>query len=250
MNAILNRKPDGSSGFTLIELLVVISIIALLIGILLPALAKARDVAKQMQCLSQIRQVQQGLMMYANDYEGSLPLSYVPALGTVPAHFWPGLIGAEGGYLDSAGVFWCPIREQEIPNVFGVALRESKFAGIWQYSGFGANFGGAMPTWTHLKPGNEPLDYDTPAPMSKIMVLTEADQPTTVQDGWYLAHTGNRITSSLVTHSGTASTSYADGHVESRDAEQLGWDETVSDWDPLFSEANEPWFRGQYVVLR
>ena len=66
------------AAFTLVELLVVIGIIALLISILLPSLAKARESANRVACLSNLRQLYMGLSAYAADNKGSFPTKRVP----------------------------------------------------------------------------------------------------------------------------------------------------------------------------
>lgn len=60
------------AAFSLVELLVVIGLIAILIGLLLPALSQAREQAKQMQCMSNLRQIGAELTIYANNNKGWL----------------------------------------------------------------------------------------------------------------------------------------------------------------------------------
>ncbi|MBN2446959.1 MAG: prepilin-type N-terminal cleavage/methylation domain-containing protein, partial [Phycisphaerae bacterium] len=62
-------------GFTLIELLVVVAIIALLISILLPSLARARELAKRAVCRANMRGIGQSCYIYSNDYEETFPIA-------------------------------------------------------------------------------------------------------------------------------------------------------------------------------
>ena len=85
------RARRRSSAFTLIELLVVIAIIAILAALLLPALAKAKEKAKTVQCMNNERQIALATVMYGNDNN-----DYIVPL-TVPGPTWPGAVFAPNG---------------------------------------------------------------------------------------------------------------------------------------------------------
>ncbi len=91
------RSANCADGFTLIELLVVISIIAVLVAMLLPALRAARESAQGVQCLANLQSIGKGMAMYAMDHRSMLPMGY---RGATPATDWSVLVH---GYTLSPG---------------------------------------------------------------------------------------------------------------------------------------------------
>ena len=123
----INVCPKHSKGFTLIELLVVIAIIAILAAMLLPALSKAREKARQATCMSNLKQMHLGSVMYIQDYDGYLPrrndggpsgnkywhhkIAPYMGLGT-------GWQQTSGSYYIRTPIFRCPSCPYSLPNIY------------------------------------------------------------------------------------------------------------------------------------
>lgn len=109
-------KPSHK-GFTLIELLVVISIIALLINLLLPALSSARQVARNVKCLSNLRQIGTVEHIYVNDYDGTFVPAFIDIGGSYNVHKAAQNIMQDTDLLpEDNDVFLCPSEESRNIN--------------------------------------------------------------------------------------------------------------------------------------
>ncbi|MBI3945074.1 MAG: DUF1559 domain-containing protein [Armatimonadetes bacterium] len=118
-------------GFTLVELLTVIAIIALLAAILMPVLNRARERARQAQCMANLQQIAQALRLYKQDYRG-FPMDVLDTRRPIGNNFWYGPAGnytagssAVAGYglaslwphyITSYKIFNCPNAKSRTPG--------------------------------------------------------------------------------------------------------------------------------------
>lgn len=177
-------------GFTLIELLVVIAIIAILAAILFPVFARARAKAQQASCLSNIKQLQLGMIMYASDNDQRYPLAGGTGI--------PDWANAVYPYVKNVQIYLCP---SDIASTGSVT-----------YNGVPSLTKGSYGINSDLLNNNDAM-INYPAEMLGLIdavnvTISNTDLPTAL---------GNIATSGVVTntcHNNGCNQSYVDGHVK------------------------------------
>ncbi len=242
-------------GFTLIELLVVVAITAILAALLLPALQSARDRAKQAVCVNNLRQLSQGILMYADANYGWFPASYTypqvtannnmmncPNQGYQP---WPCLIlpymggvsilNKGGGLYGMRGtVFQCPSlpgslqchTESNIYSAFYFPALSMFLCGNYSYNCF---IGG----WTLSNPpyvGHKVADVPASVGLLGDGVQQNPNYPPGTYAHLYVMQNGAWSDCIDVRHRGLCNAAFVDGHVEALPDRQVRFNPTVGGW--------------------
>jgi prepilin-type N-terminal cleavage/methylation domain-containing protein/prepilin-type processing-associated H-X9-DG protein len=146
-------RPSRKSAFTLIELLVVIAIIAILAALLLPALASAKERAKRVNCMSNLKQINYALQMYAGENKNRLPAA------TAGNWAWD-IPGPAAQAMLANGVTWQVFFCPDLLNRFSLS---NEFTLFWDFAGGPSlNDTFAIGQYAFTMPGSAGFDQASP----------------------------------------------------------------------------------------
>ena len=236
---------QSNKGFTLIELLVVIAIIAILAGLLLPALAKAKEKGRATSCLNNLKQVGIGMLMFADENDDMIPRGSAGSARRWWLEFMPYVPegGTERDYRNIK-IFMCPsypIPENTRNNsrllpwqkkqVITYVVNGWRFRSVKDQTGYEQLGSSKITDFT--QPSNSAYLLDNESDTWRPIVTGLQDMQTALNDVWHPSHlpydaSGKRLSVdrrvAARRHSNGSNILFLDGHAGYRDSKLIDTD--------------------------
>ena len=213
-----SRKPIGfRDNFTLIELLIVIAIIAILAGMLLPALNKAKEKAREILCISNLKQSGIAFNSYTQDFNEVFPLRNVWPPTT--SDCWSNNFCARWKYITSYKVLLCPSLKYTSSMLEVFAKADTMRVGVMAKISYGYNIHVGGSTRYYGGTNTEPAKLSQIRQHSKTILLAESRHLTKEYEGFYIVNDflgpDDGIGYLRVSHNGGVNVLWVDSHVSS-----------------------------------